>query len=235
MILDTMTCQEMSRYLEPVRERIMQYSLSIGKKATRKVKNNTWLILNTRHLEYQNDHFYFVTKAKKYKKGGNEGLEIVCMPYCLITRRNGSRYVLQFELNNIRVFRTYEMHLFQRYKERFLKDETLDLMEVIHKFFRNNCTPSVITEENMGYASIINDGIILSNEKFDFSSNITMQRYKTFLTQEMLFDDQSSLKKEGICKETLDYLIDLFDNGGPEYIKKAHYVMNVSIDSLQKS
>lgn len=201
----------------------------------RKVKRNIWLMLDTRHVEYQNDHFYFVTKTMKYKRGSDEGLEVVCMPYCMITRRNGSRYVLQFELGNSRVMRTYEVHLFQRYKERFLKDETLDLMTTIHTFFRNNCTPSIITGEDVGYASIINDGVVLSNEKFDFTDTMTIQKYKTFITQEMLFDDQGSWSRDGICKEQLDYVLKLFHEGGPEYMQKAHYVLNLSIDSLHKS
>ena len=227
-----MTSQEITRYLEPVRERIKNYASSIAQRACKKAKKNTWLNLGVKHITYKDEQYYFITKAMPYKKGGCSGTDVVCLAYCMLTRSNGSRYVLQFEVDYARVLRTYEIHLFQRYRERFLKDPSLDLWTTIHKFFENNDSPGIIQKGTDGYATIVNSGVILSNEILDVLAPIVVYKYKTFITQQMLFDDQDSWNRDGFYKEFITSKLKLFYEGGPEYIEHIDRQMNVSIDSL---
>lgn len=227
-----MTSQEITRYLEPVRERIKNYASSIAQRACKKAKKNTWLNLGVKHITYKDEQYYFITKAMPYKKGGCSGTDVVCLAYCMLTRSNGSRYVLQFEVDYSKVLRTYEIHLFQRYRERFLKDSSLDLWTTIHKFFENNDSPGIIQKGTDGYATIVNSGVILSNETLDVLAPIVVYKYKTFITQQMLFDDQDSWNRDGFYKEFITSKLKLFYEGGPEYIEHIDRQMNVSIDSL---
>lgn len=234
MILDTMTPAEMSRYLEPVRERISQYAASMAKRVGRKAKKNTWFRVGLKHITYQDEVFYFFTRAQHYRKNGFDGFDITCVPYCMITRNDGSRYILQFELCYPKVLRTYEMHLFKRYQERFLK-ESLDLWTVIHRFFENNYAPGMISKGKSGYGTIINDGVVLSNEVLNVMDPIVVYRYKTFITQQMLYDNQDSWNRDGAYKDLLEEVLNLFHTGGPEYIQHADYRLNIDVESIQKN
>lgn len=76
----------------------------------------------------------------------------------------------------------YTSHFFERYRERFLADDTLTVNDAIAMFFRSNLVFCLRDGQNDIFA-VVPDGVALGSMK----ENITL--FKTFVSKEMLFED----------------------------------------------
>lgn len=93
-------------------------------------------------------------------------------------------------------FWIFTPHFFDRYRERFLKDMTLEKEAVIQRFLETNYnmvkTKIASSKYPNSHYLICQDGVCLCN---DYSSDILL--IKTFLSWDMLGEDQAVVANEG--------------------------------------
>lgn len=96
----------------------------------------------------------------------------------------------------------YTPHFFKRYNERFLKNDKLSLEELIDTYFRRNGSKMAsikkVTKEDGTIDLLVSakslDGVGLGKIDLKHSKSIIL---KTFISNDLLFDDQDKLRDEG--------------------------------------
>ena len=92
-------------------------------------------------------------------------------------------------------YQFYTSHMFDRYRDRFLLDGNLNKTDVINRFFENNNLTNLRTYNAPKYPESLfaqtSDGVLCGD---DLSPNIV--EYKTFITTEMLYDEQLEISEE---------------------------------------
>lgn len=187
MILDSMSHEEKSKYLNKVREKISRISDSIVFRTCKHLKKNEWKFLGFHNITVDDDCYTYLIKVRRLRNN----YDVVIFAYVYINRNNGSRYLLGFLPSDDKIIYTYDLHVFERYRERFLQDNSLSINDTIRKFFTRNEAGCYLSVET-GAAYIVPDGVLLSYEDLKISS-IMVVRYKTFITEAMLKADQADL------------------------------------------
>ncbi len=115
-------------------------------------------------------------------------------------------FLSQKELN----MAVYTPHFFDRYRERFLKDPTMDKMKVIERFFTYNGLSDIVFVKNEKYQNSFfgrcKDGVVLGTRYSDKIIEI-----KTFLSDDELKDEQidwSNHTFESLRKYILEHVGD---------------------------
>ena len=144
------------------------------------------------------------TKGRSdYKKNG-----LLFIIYKLYTRKEGTYAMMQYTLRSKPdedKYCIYPPHLFERYRERALKDTDLSEEETIFKFFQNdNATFKNIHKHHEKYSNslfcVTTDGVMLG-EKLDD----TLMIAKTYISHDMLKGNQVD-DKEAIMEWLLDHI-----------------------------
>jgi len=187
MILDSMSYEEKSKYLNKVREKIHRISDSIVFRTCKYLKKNEWKFLGFHNVTVDGDCYTYLIKVRRLRNN----YDVVIFAYVYINRNNGSRYLLGFLPSDDKIIYTYDLHVFERYRERFLQDNSLSINDTIRKFFTRNEAGCYLSLET-GAAYVVPDGVLLSYEDLKISSIIVV-RYKTFITEAMLKADQADL------------------------------------------
>ena len=95
----------------------------------------------------------------------------------------------------------YNSHFINRYNERYLKKPSLGLLEVFQLFVQNNIDGAIkgnATEEYPnGYICVTNDGLIYGEKIFNQELNCEITIMKTFISWDMIGQDQQQLAMEG--------------------------------------
>ena len=97
-------------------------------------------------------------------------------------------------VNNDRQLMHVSAHFLKRYKERFLHQENIQTIELIKKYFSENIEITMennlesINEEKTDKFFLINEGIALG--EIEVFNGCQIFYLKTFITPDMLFDDQ---------------------------------------------
>lgn len=126
----------------------------------------------------------FALSYKDFQKCGNHPYTLTYMHY--IINKGYMVVVRGGEYNNNYAF--YTSHFFDRYRERELKNLSLEKEIVIMEFFKNNrnfCSRPFPKLDSENYIGVTDSGIIFSRK---INDNITI--YKTFITKEDLKGDQ---------------------------------------------
>ena len=204
MIVDTMTTLELQRHFRPVEIELESYTKSVLYRLFNKLKQG-YTIFTKQKVINNITYYVLITVEKKGKI-----LTRYCYTiYCILRNSNGLDYVLAYYTVDSSFFK-YSIHLFKRYQERFLKNESLSILEVIKIYFERNSNKYYLTKIPTGYAATARDGILLSNDKKEkdiYKNPIPLQlrSFNTFITREMLKEKQQDLNlSEDLFKEISD-------------------------------
>ena len=209
-----MTEREKIKYLTRIEEEIDSIATRIVMRTCLHKKKGVWENLGTRSIVLDGNRYYYSLKAQRSSTGGKTKFSIECLPYVVLTRNNGRKYILQFDtIRSEKSLKVFELHVFERYRERFLKDTEISLAESIKIFFeRNNLGRMVVGKKaKVGYVKIIDDGILMCDDEISTLKTNT-RHWKTFITEDMLFEDQSYLSKYGIFWEEFSSLLESCNN-----------------------
>lgn len=198
MLVESMTYEEKVRYLYKIEDKLYDVVNRVVERTCKHIKKGIWTSLGTRSIVLDGDRYYYsiITqriKGSDFNTGGSS--------YTIRTRDNGQRYVLSFHTRESIKFEIYELHVFERYRERYLKNPSLSLEDCIKLFFENTnmdmVSRIVIHKDDSGYARMREDGILLCDEGITTTIDTNIRHWKTFITEDMLFSDQSYLSKYG--------------------------------------
>ena len=209
MLVETMTEREKIKYLVGIEEKINSIASRIVMRTCLHKKKGAWESLGTRSIVLNGNRYYYSIKAQRVSTGGRIGFSIECLPYVVLTRDNGRKYILNFDtLRSEKSLKVYELHVFERYRERFLKNTDISLTESIRIFFERNNLGRIIVgkKAKVGYVKIIDDGVLMCDDEV-LTLKTNTRHWKTFITEEMLFEDQSHLSKYGIFWEEFSSLL----------------------------
>lgn len=192
MIVDTMTSLELQRHFRPVEIELESYTNSVLYRLFNKFKQGYTIF--TKQKVINNITYYVLIQVEKKGKVINRFYNSI---YCILRNSNGLDYVLAYYTADNSFFK-YSIHLFKRYQERFLKNESLSILEVIKTYFERNSNKYYLIKIPTGYAAIARDGILLSNDKKvkDIYKNpipLQLRSFNTFITREMLREKQQDL------------------------------------------
>ena len=118
----------------------------------------------------------------------------------------------------------FSAHVFSRYRTRFLKDEDISNKELIRSFFMRNI--GVVWQEGIAENHVegsIQDGILFGMKQ----DNVFL--IKTFVTFDMLFENQNVLKEEMFA----DY-VDMKENIVTEQLRKDPDAIDKYLDCLKR-
>ena len=191
MILDTMDLFEMRRCLRPTVIELYGYVVNVVKRLQKDLKKGQKLTI-TKKKRIDNIEWYltlFILRDKKLEKIKKPA---ACCFYGILRNIKGQDYVLCYNIYYNSVIK-YSAHFFKRYRERFLKNESLSLEDTVKIFFERNPT-SRCKNISTGYVSECPDGICISNDKRrkandNFGMNQVVS-FNTFLTRDMLNRNQ---------------------------------------------
>ena len=108
--------------------------------------------------------------------------------YSVIGNTQGWYSVVCF-YNNLNNLEIYDMHVFKRYQERYLKRRCYDNFELINSFLERNSDGIVYLEEDNKMSKKIRDGICLGEIDLDLGVIYN----KTFIVEEQLTPKQNYL------------------------------------------
>ena len=200
MIVETMNESEMIKYLSKIENEICPIVKRIVERSCLHKKKGQWVSLGTRSKVIKDNRYYYSIKAQRASVNNRPMFNIEFVPYVVLTRDTGKRCIVSFDTQRERKsLRIYEFHVFERYRERFLKDINISLADSIRIFFeRNNLGFIRISPGGHEYAKTVNDGVLLCDEDFKRpKGSEDTTHWKTFITEEMLKKEQSLLSKYG--------------------------------------
>lgn len=201
MYLETMTVDEKVEELQKVENKLFKIGKSIVDRAQYKIKKGETKDLGTKRVVINGTEYFYIlsTKKAKNKINGTIYYSMDLIPYTIQTHSsNGLKYVVSFDFsqrknNGIVRISEYEYHVFVRYRERFLNNNSSLSLDnyCIERFFRRN-NDGVLTFTDRGIVNIVPDGILLGTIE-----DSRLYNYKTFIVEEQLKEDQMLWSKYG--------------------------------------
>ena len=204
MLVETMTLDEV---LHLLKEDLPQYNIKqkyiydeLARK-TRKFKNRSRIWHIPREFKTKNGfNFISLYYSDPISVPKEERLRFIS--YCWFVLKNKFYIILQRTI--VQTFldvKIYNAHFINRYNERYLKKPSLGLLEVFRLFVQNNIDGAnkgnATDEYPNGYICVTNDGLIYGERIFNQELNCETTIMKTFISWDMIGQDQQQLAMEG--------------------------------------
>lgn len=241
MYVETMTTEEKIREFKKASDKIHEVSGRILDRylTKRRMGNNEEIDLGIRKLTVNNTVYYYHTYAVK-SPNMNQSRFIVNLSYTfdlytIQTHQNtNKKYIISFDesfkywyqhgigVENRNIITEIEMHLISRYRERFLKDQTLSLDYALQKYVeRKNLSGAVCDLPEKQNPKVVGDEVVEITEDgvaLGIRVNKDTVKLKTFITEEQLRENQMLWSKYGSIwqehNKKIEYSIDHPANRG---------------------
>ncbi len=196
MVVDTMTYKEIWSEIRKDYNGIIRYKIVDAEKVFRKkvmASPSTLDIIRLKPIHFKSrktslNHCMILYSFGKndYKKNG-----MLFVLYSYIYREYGI-YAFMLSGKNFDTLAVYTPHFFSRYRERYIKDTSLSMDEVMEDFFVYNNVCQIKDVNNASYPNSIfastKDGVLLGTKHPD-----NILEFKTFLPSELLKEQQIDL------------------------------------------
>lgn len=251
MITTSMTCEEIikiyTKDLNKIKE-FVERTLIKEYNSLIKIYNRTKkpVDFKTRTLTLSGTKYRIIIMGVTPKK------PIIFSIYTIINdSKTGKKIAIYFpsatpERINVKdIITMYLPHFFKRYNERFLKRNDLSLEDLIDIYFRRNgsnmSSVEKITKKDGTVELLVSaksiDGVGLGKIDLKSSKSILL---KTFISNDLLFDDQDNLRDEGEIGKLIKEYVDISNNDSQEedlivdYMSFLSKIHNINLRGIKR-
>ena len=251
MITTSMTCEEIikiyTKDLNKIKE-FVERTLIKEYNSLIKIYNRTKkpVDFKTRTLTLSGTKYRIIIMGVTPKK------PIIFSIYTIINdSKTGKKIAIYFpsatlERINVKdIITMYLPHFFKRYNERFLKRNDLSLEDLIDIYFRRNgsnmSSVEKVTKKDGTVELLVSaksiDGVGLGKIDLKSSKSILL---KTFISNDLLFDDQDNLRDEGEIGKLIKEYVDISNNDSQEedlivdYMSFLSKIHNINLRGIKR-
>ena len=211
MIVDSMTYQEIAAevkkdyhsYIEFRKDMAFGMLSKYRRYMLKEAKDNQQVFFKPINFTTPSGNTYVIQYNSKGRSDYKRN-PLLFIPYMYFYRPDGI-YAVMITGDKFDCFSFYTPHLFDRYRERELKDINKPKLQTILDFFRNNATTTFQSVDNAKYEnSIFNvspKGVLLGSQLSEY-----IYEYRTYITFDMLRGEQIDRKDK--LQDAVKYYID---------------------------